>query len=139
MSDRLSFLSRTIRVTAIAGERWLLAHTLAVIATILLAFFYRAIAAGMRALANFGFTHDVLPPTGSISNSKPTGVLLAPPANVYSGSADLCAWPKTLSDLAWGEPRFLGISGCRFTMAALDPFRPGRIHSITRRRVWPDG
>ena len=47
------------------------------------------------------------------------------------------AWPKTLSDFAFGKARLAAISECHPSMAAVDPFRPGRTHHITRRRAWP--
>src|SRR5580700_3073038 len=55
----------------------------------------------------------------------------SPARNIFAG---LRAWPKTLSDFAFGEARFMGISGCHLTLAAVDPFRPGR--SILLRRRW---
>src|SRR5215831_1017538 len=38
----------------------------------------------------------------------------------------LCAWPKTCADFAFWEARFLSIWRFYPTMAAVDPFRPGR-------------
>ena len=52
---------------ALAGDRWLLAETLAIVTTILFAFFYRAVTARMRTL--FRFAHDTLSTLRSISKS----------------------------------------------------------------------
>jgi hypothetical protein len=52
-----SFASSTLRMPAIAGDRWLLADALAIVATILLSFFYRALATRMCALLGFRFSH----------------------------------------------------------------------------------
>ncbi|HTG73690.1 MAG TPA: hypothetical protein VMB70_07970, partial [Terriglobia bacterium] len=46
-----------------------------------------------------------------------------PARNIFAGFR---VWPKTCLDFAFAEARFLGISGCHPTMAAVDPFRPGR-------------
>jgi len=46
-------------------------------------------------------------------------------------------WPKTLADLLFGKPRLAAISERHPILAAVDPFRPGRIHHITRRPVLP--
>src|SRR6185436_9625088 len=40
--------------------------------------------------------------------------------------ADFRAWPKTLSDFVFGKSRLAGIWQRHPTMAAVDPFRPGR-------------
>jgi hypothetical protein len=55
----------------------------------------------------------------------------SPARNIFAG---LRVWPKTLADFVFSEARFLGISERHSTMAVVDPFRPGRIHHITRRR-----
>jgi hypothetical protein len=49
------------------------------------------------------------------------------------------AWPKTYPDFGLWEARFLGISECYPTLAADDPFRPGRFIIITQPRDWPVG
>src|SRR5882724_2031920 len=50
--------------------------------------------------------------------------------NIFVG---LRARPKTLSDFAFGKARLAAISECHLSMAAVDPFRPGRTHHITQR------
>ena len=52
-----------------------------------------------------------------------------PPRNIFRL---LRTWPKTLSDFAFGEARFLGTAGLYPSPAAVDPFRPGRDHHITQ-------
>src|ERR1022692_1503721 len=57
-----------------------------------------------------------------------------PARNIFGALRDR---PKTCLDFVFEEARFRGISQCHFTMAAVDPFRPGRIHHITPLRAWP--
>jgi hypothetical protein len=45
-------------------------------------------------------------------------------------------WPKIPCDFAFSEARLAVISERHPTMAAVDPFRPARIHHITRRPAW---
>ena len=52
---------------------------------------------------------------------------------------DFRAWPKTLRDFGLSDARFTAILEWCSRMAAVDPFRPARIHSITRLWVWRAG
>jgi hypothetical protein len=40
-------------------------------------------------------------------------------------------WPKTSGDFVLGETRFPGISEGPIRLAAVDPFRPGRIQNTS--------
>jgi hypothetical protein len=55
------FPSSALRMPALAGDRWLLADALAIVATILLSFFNRALAARMCARPGFVVSHDPTP------------------------------------------------------------------------------
>jgi hypothetical protein len=56
-----------------------------------------------------------------------------PARNIFAG---LRGWPKTSLDSPLRETRFTGTGRCPTTPAGVDPFRPGRIHHIMRRRAW---
>ncbi len=55
-----------------------------------------------------------------------------PARNIFPG---LRTWPKTSSGFAFREARLAAISECHLTMAAVDLFRPDRIHHITYAAV----
>src|ERR1039457_2518656 len=52
----------------------------------------------------------------------------------YSGTDSFRAWPKTLPDFAFGKARLAAISECHPSMAAIDPFRPGRDYDTSAPR-----
>jgi hypothetical protein len=58
---RYRLLASALCMPALAGDRWLLSKTLAIVATIPLSFFYRALAARMCARPGFVFSHDPSP------------------------------------------------------------------------------
>src|ERR1041385_2994356 len=55
-----------------------------------------------------------------------------PTRNIFAGFR---AWPKTLPDFAFGKARLAAISECHPTLAAEDPFRPGRDDDTTPREA----